>query len=387
MIIQIFIDKILDFMCNQLSEINPGAEITNSNTEIPKDGVNFHHSNPQIDTNIPQQIGKYRIAKRIGAGSYSVVYAVINLVTGEQVCVKIIPKSTTQTEVDMIQLAREIKILSSVSHSNIIKFIEFVEDENNYYIFQEISDGATLLQFIAASEKPLSESLSRIIFKQLISALIFLHQNGIYHRDIKLENILINTDMTIKLIDFGFSNFGNRDSLLKTICGSLRYLSPECIKGEAYSGALADVWSAGVVLFILITKLMPFNGTSQPQIINNIIECNYEIPDFVSPLCADLIKRIFVVDPNIRITTEQIFAHPWLAENENKAICKPLDSGRKEVYIDQYKLNKLDSTRRRSFSTSADICGMRNIRSTKHQINGCSRLPKIPRPNQTFVTD
>lgn len=379
-------------MCNQLSEINPGAEITRPNTEISNDGPNFPHSscasNSQLDTNIPNQIGKYKITKKVGSGSFSVVYAVINLVTGEQACVKIIPKSNTQAEVDMIQLAREIKILSSVSHNNIIKFIEFLEDEYNYYIFQEISDGASLLQFLSASEKPLSESLTRIIFKQLINALIFLHQNGIYHRDIKLENILINTDMTIKLIDFGFCNFGNRDSLLKTICGSLRYLPPECIKGEAYSGDLADVWSAGVVLFILITKLMPFNGSNQPQIIKNIIECNYEIPDFVLPLCADLIKRIFVTDPNNRITTEQIFAHPWMTENEVKTLIKPLDLNHKDIIMDQYKLNKLDSTRRRSFSTTADIRGRRNPRNLTHQINGCSRLPKIPRPvNQTFVTD
>ena len=380
-------------MRNQLPDINTGAELVQlNNNEISTDAPNFLHSsripNPQIEASIPQQIGKYKITKKIGTGAFSVVHAVINVETNEQICVKIISKSTTHTEADIMQLAREIKILSSISHNNIIKFIEFLEDENNYYIFQEMSDGASLLQFITASEKPLSETLSRIIFKQLISAVIFLHQNGIYHRDIKLENILINTDMTIKLIDFGFCNFGNRDSLLKTICGSLRYLPPECIKGEAYSGELSDAWSSGVVLFILVTKLMPFNGSSQPQIMKNIVECNYEIPDFVSPLCADLIKRIFVVDPHERITAEQIFAHPWLIEEELRPTSRYTESNSKSIFLDQYKLNKIDLTRRRSFSTSADIYSRRNPRNPKQQANCCMCIPKAPRPvNKTFITD
>lgn len=372
---------------NQLSAINPGAEIVQPTNYIPQDGA----SNVQVDINIPQQIGKYKITKKVGAGAFSQVFAVIDTVTGEQkICVKIISKSTVHSQVDVVQLAREIKTLSSISHENVIKFIDFGEDEFNYYIFQELSDGASLLKFVTAAAKPLSESLSRIIFKQLINVLIFLHSNGIYHRDIKLENILINTDKTIKLIDFGFCAFESGDSLLKTICGSLRYLAPECIKGEAYSGALADVWSAGVVLFVMVTNIMPFNGSSQPQIIKNIIEGNYEIPDFVSLKCADLIKRIFVLDPNQRITAEQISSHPWMAEDIPQPINVYSDLMHRPslpAITDRFKLSKLESSRRRSFSTKDDVCERRNTTRAPAQASNYSRIPKMPRRvNQTFVT-
>ena len=202
--------------------------------------------------------------------------------------------------------------------------------------------------------------------------------------------------MTIKVIDFGFCAFGNQDSLLNTICGSLHYLPPECIRGEAYSGSLSDVWSAGVVLFVLLTKLMPFVGSSQPQIIKNIVECNYEIPSFLSPSCADLIRKIFVLDPNKRIKAEEIIYHPWIVfDNSHQKIgfnpiIKPKSS--MDSISDQYKLSKIATTRRRSFPTRADICeGTNKAFSTRKQQEQGRRhnlIPKIPqRPCQTFVTD
>lgn len=266
------------------------------------------------ESNIPNSIGNYRIAEKIGRGSFSQVRVAYNIITQERLCVKIVSKLNIASSIDRIQCEREVKILAAVSHPNIIKFIDFHEDENYFYIFQEISDGATLLKFISLAENPLSENLARQIFRQIATALYYLHSMGIYHRDIKLENILINKDMTIKLIDFGFCTYSDPDSLLKTICGSVKYLAPECIQGKPYFGSAADIWSSGVVLYSLLTKKMPFNGQNQPQIMEKVVSGNYDIPNHLSIQCLNLIRKILVVDPLFRLTIEEIIQHPWLTE-------------------------------------------------------------------------
>lgn len=354
------------------------------------------NTNAADNVSIPLQIGHYNIAEPIGSGSYSVVHRAVDVLTGKNIAVKIISKSKIESEIDKIQFVREIQALTQLVHPNLIKFIDFLEDDNFYYVFQELNDGASLLQFLLASDSGLSENLARVIFKQLITVLIFLHQNGIFHRDIKLDNILINKQKVITLIDFGFCQFGNSQTLLKTICGSLHYLAPECIKGQGYRGDMSDIWSSGIVLVALISRKTPFHGQNQLQLIQSILDGQFHLPETISPQCADLIKRILTVDPDLRINEQQIMLHPWMVINSfstptkahlhSSFIKKPL-----QVTSTALSFGRYQTTRRSSFPTQNE-CN-RIVRNS--YVGSCNQHPSSALPtkksqckiNDTFVID
>ena len=174
----------------------------------------------------------------------------------------------------------------------------------------EYLQGGELYDFIVQNGK-LSESQARLIFQQLIHALAYCHHHGVAHRDIKPENILLDEQNNIKLGDFGLSNYFHDGRFLKTKCGSLNYAAPELLDGKIYCGPEIDVWSAGVVLFILVTGCLPFDDDHIPALTQKIKKAEFSVPYTVSALCKDLIMRMLTSDPITRITTNQIQHHPW----------------------------------------------------------------------------
>ena len=320
---------------------------------------------------------KYIVGEKIGSGSFSSVYVVHDKNNpNNKFCCKIIPRNKIVDAKDMNQLEREVQCLSKIRHKSIAQFINFFIGEENYYIIMELINGYSLVKFLNASgENGLSIRLIWLITSQLIQVLYFLHSNGIVHRDIKLENIIVCKDMTIKLIDFGFCNFSsscssilgcksesetifskNGTTLFQTICGTLSFLAPECILGAPYDGFKSDMWSAGVVIYAIALRKLPFVGENQIKLCEMITSGNYQLPDSLIPELADLIVNLLRVDPNDRMTAAEAMNHPFVNLNS-----KPFNhsmSSTKFPPLKPINLNILQKTtptegqRRRSFPSS-----------------------------------
>ncbi|KAI9019356.1 kinase-like domain-containing protein [Phycomyces nitens] len=224
---------------------------------------------------------------------------------------------------------REMAIMHLLRHPNICQLKEWVSEGDQYYMFLEYVDGGQLLDYIINHGK-LREKQARKFSRQIISALgkdtpfttcllsIFFcidycHRNSIVHRDLKIENILITRDEDIKIIDFGLSNLYSPSSQLSTFCGSLYFAAPELLQARQYTGPEVDVWSFGVVLYVLVCGRVPFDDTSLPalhaKIKSGIVD---DYPDHLSKECVDLLSNLLVVDPKKRATLSAIRAHPWM---------------------------------------------------------------------------
>ncbi|KAI8344167.1 kinase-like domain-containing protein, partial [Chlamydoabsidia padenii] len=205
-------------------------------------------------------------------------------------------------------------------HPNICKLVDWVSEGDYYYMFLEYVDGGQLLDYIIRHGK-LREKQARKFARQIASALDYCHRNSIVHRDLKIENILITRDENIKIIDFGLSNIYSPSKLLSTFCGSLYFAAPELLKARHYTGPEVDVWSFGVVLYVLVCGRVPFDDTSLPalhaKIKSGIVD---EYPDHLSKECVDLLSKILVVDPRKRLTLSAVENHPWMKKGYEEPI-------------------------------------------------------------------
>ncbi len=174
----------------------------------------------------------------------------------------------------------------------------------------EYISGGELYEYIN-SRKRLGEKEALIFFHQIVSGLDYIHKLNISHRDLKPENLLIDSKRNLKIVDFGLSNIYKDDELLKTPCGSPCYAPPEMIAGKVYSGRISDIWSLGVILFVMICGYLPFDEDNNYFLYKKILEGKFEYPNFISESAKDLISNILITDPNRRFTLEQIKLHPW----------------------------------------------------------------------------
>ena len=192
----------------------------------------------------------YRLLKVLGEGTYGTVYLSRDGVNKQLVAIKVIEKCRISTE-DMVRVRREIQVLSSVRQPNIIQIFRVHEDEISLYLVMEYADGGELYDFVER-RKRLSSNEARAVFRQIVAAVYYCHKNNIVHRDLKLENILLNSRYEVKLTDFGLCNYFTSHGRLSTFCGSPLYASPEIISGQPYLGPEIDCWSLGVLLYALV---------------------------------------------------------------------------------------------------------------------------------------
>jgi serine/threonine protein kinase len=157
-----------------------------------------------------------------------------------------------------------------------------------------------------------NEDFIRSIVKQILATVAYIHHEGVAHRDLKLENILFDATGHIKVIDFGFSRFVTPGELFGTPCGSTQYVAPEVISGHSYEGRAVDMWSCGVIIYVLMTNYFPWRGGNHAQISRQILSGDFQIPDSVGVLCADLIQKLMTIDPRVRLTADEALTHPWL---------------------------------------------------------------------------
>lgn len=275
-------------------------------------------------TTIPAATGNWILGKTIGAGSMGKVKLARRAEGGEQVAVKIVPRGSTddghnQSRADReradhskeVRTAREAAIVTLLDHPYICAMRDVVRTTYHWYMLFEYVNGGQMLDYIISHGR-LKEKQARKFSRQIASALDYCHRNSIVHRDLKIENILISKTGDIKIIDFGLSNLFAPRNHLKTFCGSLYFAAPELLQAKQYTGPEVDVWSFGIVLYVLVCGKVPFDDQSMPALHAKIKKGIVDYPNWLSPECKDLIGRMLVTDPKQRASLQEIMNHPWM---------------------------------------------------------------------------
>lgn len=260
-----------------------------------------------------KRVGNYIIGKTIGEGSFSKVRLGTHVLTNERIALKIIEKSKITEAADIERITREIQILKLLNHPNVIKLYEIVDTPRHVYIVQEYMNNGELFDYIVAKGR-LSEKEACRFLCQLLNGLHFLHSRRIVHRDLKPENLLLTAHNDIKIIDFGLSNIFH-DTFMKTCCGSPAYAPPEMIQGKLYSGPSADLWSTGIILYAMLCGCLPFEGSTTQSLYIKILSGEYSTPSYLSQGAKDVLKALLTVNPDDRITIEELITYPWIQKN------------------------------------------------------------------------
>ncbi|XP_026474809.1 uncharacterized protein LOC113378489 isoform X2 [Ctenocephalides felis] len=255
---------------------------------------------------------RFDIIKKLGQGTYGKVQLGINKETGQEVAIKTIKKCKIESSADLIRIRREVQIMSSVRHPNIIHIYEVFENREKMVLVMEYAAGGELYDYLS-SRKVLAEEEARRIFRQIATAIYYCHKHKICHRDLKLENILLDENGNAKIADFGLSNVFAEQRTLSTYCGSPLYASPEIVTGTPYNGPEVDCWSLGVLLYTMVYGAMPFDGTHFKTLVKQISLGDYFEPKKKSP-ASSLIKDMLTVSSKERADVERICAHWWVNE-------------------------------------------------------------------------
>ena len=256
------------------------------------------------------RIGKYKIGKTLGHGSFGKVKLAKHILTGVEVAIKIINRSKIRSAEMSDKVRREIQILMMLKHPHIIRLYEVIETPTEIFLVMEFVSGGELFDYIVTRGK-LHEEEARRLFQQVISALAYCHHHGVVHRDLKPENLLISGDGSIKVADFGLANLMQDGEFLRTSCGSPNYAAPEVISGCLYAGPEVDCWSAGVILYALLVGTLPFDDDVIFKLFKKIKAGSYPMPSHLSEDSRNLISQMLCVDPLKRITFSEIRRHPW----------------------------------------------------------------------------
>ena len=255
------------------------------------------------------RVGLYDLDNVLGKGNFAIVRLGVHKLTKTKVAVKIVDKGDLDAE-NLKKISREIEIMRKLSHRHIIQLYQVMETESMIYIVTEYAANGEIFDHLVRNGR-MSEGRACRVFTQILSAVKYCHTQGVVHRDLKAENLLLDSDNNIKLADFGFSNFFSRDRLLSTWCGSPPYAAPELFEGKQYVGPKADIWSLGVVLYVLVSGSLPFDGATLQELRSRVVGCQYRVPFFLSEQCEHLLKGLLVIDPERRLSLEQIASHQW----------------------------------------------------------------------------
>ncbi|XP_031107208.1 serine/threonine-protein kinase SAPK2-like [Ipomoea triloba] len=261
---------------------------------------------------------RFEILKDIGSGNFGVAKLVKDKWSGELFAVKYIERGQKIDE----HVQREIMNHRSLKHPNIIRFKEVFLTPTHLAIVMEYASGGELFERICNAGR-FSEDEARFFFQQLISGVSYCHSMQICHRDLKLENTLLDGSSTprLKICDFGYSKSAVLHSQPKSTVGTPAYIAPEVFSRKEYDGKVADVWSCGVTLYVMLVGAYPFEDPEDPRnfkkTITRILSVQYSIPYYVriSKECKHLLSQIFVADPDKRISIEEIKKHPWFLKN------------------------------------------------------------------------
>uniref|UniRef100_A0A8C5GDC2 MAP/microtubule affinity-regulating kinase 3 n=1 Tax=Gouania willdenowi TaxID=441366 RepID=A0A8C5GDC2_GOUWI len=266
-------------------------------------------------------IGNYRLLKTIGKGNFAKVKLARHILTGKEVAIKIIDK-TQLNPTSLQKLFREVRIMKTLNHPNIVQLFEVIETEKTLYLIMEYASGGEVFDYLVAHGR-MKEREARAKFRQIVSAVHYCHQRNIVHRDLKAENLLLDADANIKIADFGFSNEFTAGSKLDTFCGSPPYAAPELFQGKKYDGPEVDIWSLGVILYTLVSGSLPFDGQNLKELRERVLRGKYRVPFYMSTDCEGILRRFLVLNPTKRCSLEQIMRDKWINVGYDKEELKP----------------------------------------------------------------
>lgn len=265
--------------------------------------------------------GKYELGRLLGHGTFAKVYHARNLQTGTSMAMKVVGKEKVIKVGMMEQIKREISVMKMVKHPNIVELHEVMASKSKIYFAMELVRGGEL--FSKISKGRLREDVARVYFQQLISAIDFCHSRGVYHRDLKPENLLLDDDGNLKVTDFGLSAFSEhlkQDGLLHTTCGTPAYVAPEVIGKKGYNGAKADLWSCGVILYVLLAGFLPFQDDNIVSMYRKIYRGDFKCPPWFSSEARRLITKLLDPNPSTRITTSKIMESSWFKKSVPRTV-------------------------------------------------------------------
>jgi carbon catabolite-derepressing protein kinase len=265
------------------------------------------------DSKASQRLGQYTIVKTLGEGSFGKVKLATHQVSGQKVALKIINRKRLVTRDMAGRIEREIQYLQLLRHPHIIKLYTVITTPTEIIMVLEYA-GGELFDYIVNNGR-LQEDKARKFFQQIVCAVEYCHRHKIVHRDLKPENLLLDDQYNVKIADFGLSNIMTDGNFLKTSCGSPNYAAPEVISGKLYAGPEVDVWSCGVILYVLLVGRLPFDDEYIPTLFKKIAAGNYSIPSYLSPGAVSLIKKMLMVNPVHRISIWEIRQDPWFTKD------------------------------------------------------------------------
>ncbi|KAL9278127.1 putative CBL-interacting serine/threonine-protein kinase 15 CAMK-CAMKL-CHK1 family [Arabidopsis thaliana] len=255
---------------------------------------------------------RYEVGKFLGQGTFAKVYHARHLKTGDSVAIKVIDKERILKVGMTEQIKREISAMRLLRHPNIVELHEVMATKSKIYFVMEHVKGGELFNKVSTGK--LREDVARKYFQQLVRAVDFCHSRGVCHRDLKPENLLLDEHGNLKISDFGLSALSDsrrQDGLLHTTCGTPAYVAPEVISRNGYDGFKADVWSCGVILFVLLAGYLPFRDSNLMELYKKIGKAEVKFPNWLAPGAKRLLKRILDPNPNTRVSTEKIMKSSW----------------------------------------------------------------------------
>lgn len=267
-----------------------------------------------------QRVGKYMVGAVIGSGSFGQVREAVHTITGERVAIKILALARIKDMNLTEQVQREISNLKRLSHRNVMRLHGVLKNARHLFLVCEMVRGGDLFdQLHLGSQQGLCEHDAQALFRQIVEGVAYCHSQGVSHRDLKPENILLTRDRVVKITDFGFCNtFTNsraEERELTTTCGTPNYIAPEMTLFQSYNGRAVDVWSCGVMLYQLVSGMLPFEDSDTSALFRAIRTAQYDMPDYFSHELKDLVRHILIPNPAERLTVEGIVTHPWMTKN------------------------------------------------------------------------
>ncbi|KAJ1419231.1 Serine/threonine-protein kinase, active site [Sesbania bispinosa] len=302
--------------------------------------------------------GKYELIKLLGVGAFAKVYHARDVNTGQSVAVKAVSKRKVQRNGYAAHVMREVSIMRRLRHPHTVKLFEVLATKTKIYFIMEFAAGGELFGVVAA-EGRLTEDLSRRYFRQLISAVKYCHSRGVFHRDLKLDNLLVDDNMDLKVTDFGLGAIQEQirsDGMLHTVCGTPAYVAPEILAKKGYDGATVDVWSCGVVLFVLTAGYLPFNDYNITVLYRKIYRGQFRFPKWMSHDLKNLLSRLLDTNPETRITLDEVMEDPWFSRGGYADLwTRPIEPEWEENRVATKSLNAFDLI---SFSSGFDMSGL-----------------------------
>eukprot|EP01022_Parablepharisma_sp_SALTPOND_P012347 TRINITY_DN1583_c0_g1_i1.p1 TRINITY_DN1583_c0_g1~~TRINITY_DN1583_c0_g1_i1.p1 ORF type:complete len:573 (+),score=46.97 TRINITY_DN1583_c0_g1_i1:2652-4370(+) len=305
------------------TKCTPNSTKSSKNPPTPKPVAELVPKKPPLISGKSGDLSVYVIGRTIGQGAYASVRLAYHKSLCKKVALKVYEKKKLVEPQRQKSVYREIRLLEKMNHVNVVKLYDAFDTENHVLLAMDYVRGNSLHGYLKAQpNRRLDEWEAKRLFRQVICGIEYCHGKSIAHRDIKLENLLLDEHNNVKIIDFGFSTCIPNTKKIKIFCGTPSYMSPEIVLRKEYAGPPADIWALGVLLYAMLCGTFPFKGRNDKELYRRISAVQICFPEHLSELAKSLLQRIFQFDPDKRPNAHEIMNDPWLSTTSDKSYQK-----------------------------------------------------------------